>query len=430
MEQNTDVGGGMARFMRRFGISILGVALMTLWGIWWGNSLRHNHLVSGHRTWIPCYSFMNLDFLSVYYDTCHWYTGGDPYRENVRPFHLDYCFSYPPIVLRIYAWCHFVRPQVAAALWTAALTVMVSLGAWAAWRTRRRLGLSEVPLPLVVAGVLFSTAVFYAVERGNCDLLVLVLVVLGAWALQGKTLVREGFAGSVFALAAWIKIYPGLLIIGLLALRRWRAALCFLLVAVAIGLADLKGTQEFLHNMRYLAGTGTFDHHGFWSHTTHSFSGCWRLLWTGTPLRWLLRIPAKAGAACFIMPAVLWVNYRLWRCPNARLVIYPYLVWLVAAATFVPPVANDYSLVFLPVAVLAVWDRRDALWIHVLMAFLLLWWQPFVLPIGPRLLFAFKYLGLLAAGGSLLTRMREAGEGVLKVSTPETGYQIPPAAAA
>ena len=64
------------------------------------------------------------------------------------------------------------------------------------------------------------------------------------------------------------------------------------------------------------------------------------------------------------------------------------------------------------------------------MAFLLLWWQPFVLPIGPRLLFAFKYFGLLAAGGSLLTRMREAGEGVLKVSTPETGYQIPPAVAA
>ncbi len=52
MEQNTDVCGGMARFIRRFGLSILGVALVILWGIWWGNSLRHNHLISGHRTWI------------------------------------------------------------------------------------------------------------------------------------------------------------------------------------------------------------------------------------------------------------------------------------------------------------------------------------------------------------------------------------------
>jgi hypothetical protein len=37
-------GGSNARFIQRFGLSTLGVALMILWGSWWGDSLRFNHL--------------------------------------------------------------------------------------------------------------------------------------------------------------------------------------------------------------------------------------------------------------------------------------------------------------------------------------------------------------------------------------------------
>ena len=420
---------------RRKALASAGILLLVLWSVWWFASVRCNRLVGGQRTWVPCWSFLNLDFLSVYYDARHWTAGGDPYHENtkpeyVRPFGLDYRYSYPPIVLRLYSWCRFVPPSTAGVVWTVLLTLMAAVGAWAAWRTRWRLGLTEMPLPLALACVLCSTPIFYAMERGNCDLLILPLLVVSAWALQAKTMSREIVAGSVMALAAWIKIYPGILILGLLALRRWRATACFLVVAAAIGLADLKGTHEFAHNIRVLIGSNSFDSQGIWSPSTHSLTGCWKILWAGTALQWLTRIPGLLGGACFIVPMALWVSYRLSRCASPGLVIYPYLVWLVAAGTFMPQIANDYNLCFLPVAVVALWDRRDTLLVHVLIAFLLLWWQPFELPIGPRLLFIFKYLGLLAAGASLIQRMREAGQGLMKPSIPDVPSRLPPPMAA
>ena len=66
--------------------------------------------------------------------------------------------------------------------------------------------------------------------------------------------------------------------------------------------------------------------------------------------------------------------------------------------------ANDYSLVFLPLAALAVWDRRDPLMVHVALGLLLLWWQPLALPIDARLLFVIKFLGLGAVGACLVRR--------------------------
>jgi hypothetical protein len=75
-----------------------------------------------------------------------------------------------------------------------------------------------------------------------------------------------------------------------------------------------------------------------------------------------------------------------------------------ALACFVPRAANDYSLVFLPMAALAVWDRHDPLFVHVGLAALLLWWQPFALPIDGGVLLVIKVAGLAVAGVSLAER--------------------------
>jgi hypothetical protein len=40
-----------------------------------------------------------------------------------------------------------------------------------------------------------------------------------------------------------------------------------------------------------------------------------------------------------------------------------------------------------PTRLLAVWDRRDALLVHLGLAAPLLWWQPFALPIDGSVLF-------------------------------------------
>ena len=64
-----------------------------------------------------------------------------------------------------------------------------------------------------------------------------------------------------------------------------------------------------------------------------------------------------------------------------------------SADTFLPPVSNDYNLFFLPVAALAVWDRRDPVVVHMLMGLLALWWQPLGLPLDGKLLLVIKVLG-------------------------------------
>ena len=83
------------------------------------------------------------------------------------------------------------------------------------------------------------------------------------------------------------------------------------------------------------------------------------------------------------------------------------LLWVVALATFVPMVSNDYNFCFLPLTVVAVWDRRDPLLVHVALVLLLLWWQPIAISLGDRTLFWFKLLGLCAAAVSLVERTCE-----------------------
>jgi hypothetical protein len=87
-------------------------------------------------------------------------------------------------------------------------------------------------------------------------------------------------------------------------------------------------------------------------------------------------------------------------------------------------------LIFLPLAALAVWDRRDPVGVHVLMAYMLLWWQPYRLPIGPKLLLLTKLLALVAVGVSLVARARAEANATAAVAGP-TGDARPslPAAA-
>ena len=127
------------------------------------------------------------------------------------------------------------------------------------------------------------------------------------------------------------------------------------------------------------------------------------------PLGWnaLGRVPGTVAAALILGPIMLWVSWRLSRCAEPRPLILPYFLWLISAATFFPPVANDYSLVFLPLAVVATWDRRDPVLVHVSMGLLLLWLQPWQLDISPRVLIFGKTAGMWAMGVSLIWRIRE-----------------------
>jgi hypothetical protein len=139
----------------------------------------------------------------------------------------------------------------------------------------------------------------------------------------------------------------------------------------------------------------------------HTLSSCWPLLWRDTRLAGLGQIPGTLAALGLILPLVLLVSRRVFHCAEPKHLLVPYLLWLAAAATFIPKISIDYNLVFLPLAVIGVWDRRDPVFVHLSMAFMLLWAQPLGVPIGPILLLGFKYVTLTAVAVSLAIRARE-----------------------
>src|SRR5262249_42924914 len=96
-------------------LGAVGVALLVVWGLWWKSSLRHNHLVGGHLTWVEVYHYLGVDFLNNYRASRHWLAGGDPYREPFGdPLGRKLC--YPPAVLPAFAWCNGFSPRSALRL--------------------------------------------------------------------------------------------------------------------------------------------------------------------------------------------------------------------------------------------------------------------------------------------------------------------------
>ncbi len=403
---------------------ILGVLLLVGWAALWTVSLTRNRLVGGRHTWLPAWEFLGLDFLSNYYAANHWLRGGDPYSE---PFNdpLGRPICYPPVVLPLFAWCGLLSARAAVVVWTVALAAFAVLGAVVAWRTRRQLGLTDLPLPFVLAAVLCSTPVLFALERGNWDLMVLVPLTIAAWALREKSAARDGLAGACLALAAWLKLYPALLVLVFLVQRRYRALGVF--AAVCAGLVALYWPQfpQMYANMQAVIQHNT---PGGFDPTAHTISGFWKYFfegWTGTRLAFLARLPATVAACVLVLPVVLGVSWRLWQTPQRERLVFPYLLWLAAAATFMPKTANDYNFFFLPLAVLAVCDRRDGVVVHMLLGLLLLWWQPKLLLIHPKLLFCFKVGGFLALTYCLLRRAAELRAAAVEGTAPPVPDAVP-----
>ncbi len=385
-------------------LTIGSMGLLGLWIVWWVLSYRQAHLWSGEATWIPMLPWMAADFrFHIDHTARIWVSGGDPYGPGEM---VTATFPYPPLVPRLFSWVSLMSAREAIGVWLTTLAVVCVLATREVWRTRRALGLTRVPPAVLLVGILYSTPVVVAMERGQCDAIILPLLMLSVGLLRTGTRAADAGAGSVLALAAWVKYYPGLLLIGLIATRRWRALLVFLVVGAAIGLADLRGVRRSIENGALLARQAGKDIET--CHPLHhSIPLCWSLVWTRIGWPWVSRIPGALAAAAILGPLLAVVSLRVAKSPNASRLLYPYFLWIVSAATFALPYSNDYNLVSLPMAALAVWDRRDRIFIHSLFGFLVIWWQPFRIPIDGSVVFFVKLGGLLAVGMSIAARARE-----------------------
>jgi hypothetical protein len=396
-------------------VGLAGVVALLLWCAVWASSIQHHRLRGGQWTWFPGFQYLGVDFLSCYQAARHWLDGGNPYRE---PFGdpLDRPVCYPPVILPLYAWTYWFRPYRAIVLGIAGLASLAGMGAWVSWRTRQRLGLQRVPLAFALASVLCSTPVLFALERGNWDLLVLPCLIFSAWALQRRSPGADIAMGLVLALAAWIKLYPGLLVLALVIFRRPRSLISFAVASLVIGVFCLRDLPQVYENIKLVTAVNTPAGINV---ASHSLSNSWQYFWIDTRFAALARIPGTLVAVLFVTSLLAWVGHGVYRCPQGTRLAYPFLLLLATTATLLPWAANDYNFFYLPLAALAVWDRRDPVAVHVLMGFLLLWWQPILLPIGPSLVFVFKLCGVGATSVSLVARARELSAAARNAETPQ-----------
>ncbi len=397
--------------------TVAAACAVAAWGAWWVKSVKHDRLVYGRLTWTPILPFLGGDFkVHIDHTARIWAAGGDVYSADDWVCAL---FPYPPMIPRLFGWVSLMGTRAATATWIGTLAAIFALSSWGVARARRGLGLTSVPWPWLLAATLWATPTITAMERGQADPLVIPLLGLAAWLLGRGGRVAEPAAGAVLALAAWTKYYPGLAIVALIGLRRWWALAAFVVVAGAIGVYDLEGVRTSIANGAKLAGQdpqSVFHLHP----VQHAIARYWPHLWAGTRLRGLATIPGSVASVLLLLPPILMLGARLDRArrrgASATPLLWPAFLWLTAAGTFAMPYSNDYNLVFLPLAALAAWDRRDPVPVHMAMGLFLLYWQPLAFAIDSRILFAIKLAALYAVAASLIRSADELGR---DVASPE-----------
>ncbi len=412
-----------------------GIILLLVWAGWWGGSVLAKpmpRLLSGAPdhpdhgiTYLVIWPFLGLDFQHNYAAVNAWLEGGNPY-VHIRWDPMNQYYIYPPLTLLAFTWAGLFPPAHASLhltvpafngeitfpicfppifIWMAVITLIVAGAAWQSWRVRRRLALPDLPLPFVLAAALLSYPVIFETERGNCNVLPLLAITLLIPGLAHRyRLLGDLGVALCAAFAAGIKPYAVVLLLGLLALRRFRAA------AFAAGLLAMQ--VGLLHSMFALWLGIARDASSFrvtnYLDSSHSLPAHWNLIWRDLGLPALARVPPLVVVGSLVLAVVLAVSWRVFRARPTAAVAWPYLLWLTTMATLTSTVAHDYNLLFLPLAVLAAWDHRDPWWAQLCLLPMALWWQPLYLGITGLPWLILKVAGILLVGVVIVRRLQPA----------------------
>jgi len=396
-------------------LALLGWLLIFIWACWWAVSAQRNHLFASDLTRIPAWKHLGYDFKHNYWAVKLWVKGGNPYLEEFGDSRGKY--SYPPIVLPLFVWSAPLRTGHAVVAWMGIVSLILAAGAAMAVSLRRAWRLTPLPWSLITAMLLLSMPAMFATERGQADAVVVaaILVVGVAVARHGEAQLpwRWDIAIAVcMAFAIWTKIYPAVLLAGLIVLGLWRAFGLATVATLVTGLVPWQWTQAALNS------PGQKDRRGFvtevsdWlfnpnyspaqlteyptiSLDSHSLTTYWATFWNQLGVWRLGRVPGIIGAAIVLAPLVLWVSWRVFSSPMRARMAMPYLLWLTAAATFGLPVSYDYNLIYLPLAAFAVWDRRDGIVGAALILATAAWAQPFIMLPFPHVIDV-RNLGMVA----------------------------------
>jgi hypothetical protein len=313
----------------------------------------------------------------------------------------------------LFAWTALVADfRVATGIWAAVIVASVALCVVQISRLRHASGFSELPMAVMLALVLWSAPVVFAMERGNFDVLVLACMLLAAWALARPS---PGLAGHLlaalcFVVAATIKVYPLAVLLALFAMRQYRVLALTAAGTVILVLALAEPFSEWLAVLRTLPGAGPRVNPllDFWQFLTggaitvsagggdflyfldniptwaslHSPGDVLPALWFRLGLEPLAAWPVLAMNFFVLAPITLWGYWRIDRLQDAQRFSLPVLLWIMAVATYWMPFSYDYNLIFLPLLIIATWDSREPPLMQILLAMSVPWWLPFG-PAGP-----------------------------------------------
>lgn len=408
-----------------------GIVLLLIWFVWWGLNFTTTIpiMLFGEYSWLPVWPYLGLDFLHNYIGSRSLMAGNDPYKVfHGDPFYNMY--TYPPITLLPYLWCHFfpptmtyllemrTRPSVEILYPTGAVLaytiIMTAIFMWSADFSRRvriQLGITPLPYAFVAAALLFSTPTLFELERGNCNVISLLFLCVGFWVMHRNGHKWDSLAGLAFAISIWIKLFPAIIVLSLLTCRRYRLIVWMSVWFVIIGLVDYQHTLIFI---RYTMGV-TASYKAPLVPSLHPMLVLWPMLWDKGPFEFMKQISPYIATLTAVIPFCLLISYRVWKLPRAQAekLMIPLSFLLIAAGTYIPRISNDYNYFFYILAALALWDKRDPFWVHMIMGLVLLYWQPFALYFSPTAIFWIKLAGVYAMGYSLIVRARElqAGDG-------------------
>jgi hypothetical protein len=410
-------------------LNVLCGLLLTGWAAWWGVNMAHSRLVHPGRFGFEEADRLGGDFSHNDLAARKLVAGENPYRVELGDEWGTGSYSYPPVVLALFLWCPAFPRAVTTTAWVVFTGAALVLAGALAWRHRPRLGLGRLPLLPCLVWMLFSLPVVFEMERGQYDVLVLLLVWLG-WRLTARSgaLKSELTAALCLAVAVWIKVYPAPLLLGLAAGRRYRLLLLTVAFAVAVGVVPWRATRDFIeaspatmqaqrathfHSVLLLA-QGRWDEltpdNATWKHAfrgaQHSLSDYLPGLCQDLGLVRLARVPGLVQAALLAAPLLLWVCLLQYRHGDADTLL-PVLLWLVVLGTFLMPMSWDYNLCLLPVLAIMLYDPRAPWWQRAGLAALTLYLVPWRVEVRAlsHLLFALKFLGLLALTGMLARRL-------------------------
>jgi hypothetical protein len=196
--------------------------------------------------------------------------GGDLYPKSANEI---FAFIYPPlpaILLAIPSYFGKIPLYLALSLLNAA--------AW--WMTSQlsnaMTGADEVPPPWLVAlpGFLTLTSVFDMFDLGQPNLVLLAMMLLGFWWLQQG---RSWIAGSMFALATAIKVFPVAVLPYLLWRRHWVSAasmVAFLGIFLFLVPAPIRGFDRNVADLTtwYRGMIGSSSEQGFGQRDAQNWS--------------------------------------------------------------------------------------------------------------------------------------------------------------